>query len=153
MKIFVSYSTEDILLVKELAEHIRPHATVYFWDESKRLGEDSWQTIYKWIDSSDIILALITDKTVARAMAVGQEIGRAKTRGKMIIPIVSSEVKSSQLGCLKGITFQMIDKNSPGAALKYVEKAVFDKKQQIELRNNLGLIAGIVALVWLSLSE
>ena len=80
MRLFISYSTGDLEIVDQIADALRPHAEVFYWDKDKEPGKDTWQTIFRWIDSADLVIAVITDKTVARAMSVGQEIGHAKPR-------------------------------------------------------------------------
>lgn len=150
MNVFISYSTDDLALVREIAEYIKPHSKVHYWDASKRLGEVAWKTIFGWIDGSDIVLTLITDSTVSRAMAVGQEVGHAKAKGKLIIPIVSSEVQPSQLGCLHEVTYQHIDRNNPGPALQSLEKVILGRKKQVETQQTLLLLGGVLLAVWLS---
>jgi hypothetical protein len=82
MKIFISYSTDDIRLVHKIATSLCSYSEVYYWAKDYIPGEEVWPTIFSWIDNSDLVIAVITDKTVSRAMSVGQEIGRAKTKNK-----------------------------------------------------------------------
>ncbi|MBL1214699.1 MAG: toll/interleukin-1 receptor domain-containing protein [Ignavibacteriae bacterium] len=124
MKIFISYSTKDLDIVNLFAEHLRPFGEVTYWAEDKELGKEAWETIFSWIDSSDVVLALITGSTVARAMSVGQEIGRAKAQNKNIIPIVSSTVPTTELGFLSGTTYQVIDPSDPYAAVLEITKTI-----------------------------
>src|SRR3972149_10931372 len=102
MKIFISYSTPDIKVVELFANILSQYGDVKYWAENKILGEDSWKTIFSWIDSSDVVIALVTGNTLTRAMAVGQEIGYAKNK-KKIIPVVESSIPTTELGCLSGI--------------------------------------------------
>ncbi|MFZ5994790.1 MAG: toll/interleukin-1 receptor domain-containing protein [Thermodesulfobacteriota bacterium] len=152
MKVFISYSTDDISIVHTIAQHVRPHAEVFYWDKSKVPGQESWPIIFTWVDQADIVLALITGKTVSRAMSVGQEIGHAKAKGKTIIPIVSPEVPSSELGFLSGITYQPIERNNPGPALESVKRVILAKKQQIESNQAFLIIGGILALLFITAS-
>lgn len=149
MKVFISYSTDDISLVHEIVNYIKPHADVFFWDKSKVPGQEAWPSIFKWIDQSDIVLAVITDRTVSRAMSVGQEVGRAKTFNKTIIPIVSPDVAPSELGFLSGITYQPIERDNPGKALQAIKQVILSKKQEIESQQAILLVCGILGLVWL----
>jgi len=81
MKVFVSYSVENTSLVRQVVEQLRSCTDkVFWWDRSKELGEEVWPTIYGWIDQSDLVLAVLTGRTLARAMAVGNEIGYARER-------------------------------------------------------------------------
>jgi len=154
MRIFISYSTEDLNLVFEIENYLRKHAEVFYWKKDKILGEEAWNTIFNWIDQADLVLAVITGNTVYRAMAVGQEIGRAKAKHKTIIPIVGSEVPREELGFLSGTTYEPIDRNNPGPAIQAVEKGIIQIKQESEQRNKaLLFIVGIVAFVWLASKE
>lgn len=153
MKIFISYSTADLELVHNIASYIKPHAEVYYWHKSKIPGQEDWPTIFNWIENSNLVLAVITDKTVSRAMSVGQEIGHAKAKGKTIIPLVGPNVDSKELGFLSRIIYQPIQPNNPGPALQAIEKVILVKKQQIEKQQAIFLIGGIFALILLLSSE
>lgn len=150
MKVFISYSTSDLNLVKQLVEYISQHAEVFYWDKTKVPGQETWPSIFEWIDKCDLVLAVITDTTVSRAMAVGQEIGRAKAMVKTIVPVVAPEVPSSELGFLSGINYQRIQRENPGPALQAIEKVVLNIKQQKEAQQTLLLIGGVIALIWLA---
>lgn len=78
MKVLISYSTADIDIVRKIDGQISTIAQVFYWDKDKEPGKDAWNTIFKWVDSADIAVSLITDKTLKRAMSVGLEIGHAK---------------------------------------------------------------------------
>jgi len=113
MKIFISYSVDDVDLVSQVARHLQPQADkIYWWKDSKALGKDVWPQIFGWIEQADLVLAVLTDSAVARAMAIGNEIGHAKAKGKVIIPLVAPNVSSADLGCLCGVTYQRIDREN-----------------------------------------
>ena len=99
--------------------------------------------------SSDLVIAIITGSTVSRAMAVGQEIGRARGRGKVIIPIVDKDVPKTELGCLDGITYEPFSRENIDHAVQRVKQSVealkHKKDQQIALFL-LGLIIGVIYL-------
>lgn len=154
MNVFISYSAEDLALVRWIGHQIKPHAEVFYWDNSKQPGKDAWQTIFSWIDQSDLVLAVITDSAVSRAMAVGQEIGRAKAQGKTVIPVVTPNVPSSELGCLSGTTYQKIDPENPGVALNAIKQVILAKKQSLENQKTmLFLVGGVLALFLLTSKE
>ncbi len=145
MKVFISYSVADIAAVRKIAEEIRPHAEPCFWEQNKSPGEEVWKTIQDWIDSADCVVAVITDKVVARGESVNQEIGYAKKAGKLVIPLVASNVPPDRLGMLASATWIKFDPNEPSAALdglkrKLAEAALTKQQQQGFV---LLLIAGI----------
>src|SRR5260221_11160320 len=98
MNVFISYSVGDTQLVRMVAEHIRSKANVTYWDQSQEPGKETWPAIFGWIDSAELVLVIITENTLSRAFAVGQEVGHARKANKQIIPLVAKEVKSSEIG-------------------------------------------------------
>lgn len=111
MRIFLSYSVKDLCLVHFIASQIRPHAEPVFWTQNHVPGRDGWQTIFSWIDAADCVIAVITDSVVERGESVNQEIGYAKGKGKLIIPMVAPNVPKDRLGCLHGITYLPLDRS------------------------------------------
>lgn len=149
MRVFISYSTPDLGIVHRLANQIKPLSEVFYWAESKLPGQEAWRSIFGWIDQADLVIVLITGNTVSRAFAVGQEVGRAVTQGRTIVPIVSSDVPSSELGCLGSITYQPINLADPQPAIEQVSRVVHaykldrqeKQKQWLILLSLIGAIA------------
>ncbi len=132
MRIFISYSTPDIQTVIQLANELKQFGEVSYWNENKVLGAETWDTICNWIDSSDLVIVLITGNTVHRAMSVGQEVGQAKAKHITIFPLVTEEVPQSELGFLAGITYQQIDIKNPLPAIQRVVQNVHSRKLEKE---------------------
>ena len=154
MKIFISYSTPDISIVKQLSTQLQLFGEVFYWAESKLPGQDAWQSIFNWIDTSDLVVVLITGNTISRAMPVGQEIGRAKSMGKTIIPLVSNTVSSTELGFLNGVTYQPIDVSNPHQSIEAVANIINTYSINIkEKQKNLIALAALVFLLWLGTSN
>ena len=87
-------------------------------------------------------------------MAVGQEIGHARAKGKAIIPIVTPEVPATELGFLSGIVYQRLDRNNPKEAIAAIEKIVLDMKRRKEENvQAFFVIGGLVALILLASHE
>ena len=160
VKVFISYSVDDLKLVEELAKQIEPLAEVRYWNKSKEPGEEAWKQIFGWIDESDTILAVVTGKTVIRAMSVGQEIGHAKAKNKKIVPLVAEGIPVSDLGCLSGIVFEPIPTDNPAPALERIRNLFLPKKKPAHLDSTATpdassgicefvVLLGIIALVWL----
>ncbi len=121
MNIFISYSVEDIKIVRQIARGVRDHGDkVHFWDESKEPGEPLWPTISKWIDAADAVIAVITDNVVRRGAAITKEIGIAETKGKKILPLVAQDVDGSQLGFLGDRIWVDFDPKAPGEAMRVI---------------------------------
>lgn len=150
MNVFISYSVKDLNLVQQIAFSIGPFATVYYWDQDKEPGKQDWESIFRWIDSSDLVLAIITGNTAVRAMAVGNEIGHAKAKGKEIIPIVTPEVPQSELGVLEGIIYQRIDRTHPQPALQILSRIVQSRSEKLDKQRAIfivGLLIGGLILL------
>ena len=110
MNVFLSYSARDTVMVGKVAQAVRPYADeVYWWHESQEPGKDAWESIFDWVEDSTIVLAIITDKTLSRAMSVGNEIGYARANNIKVIPLVAPGIKHSDLGCLNGTTTIPLD--------------------------------------------
>jgi hypothetical protein len=150
MNVFISYSVGDLDLVRTVANQIGGKAKAFYWDKSKEPGKEVWPTIFSWIDASELVLVLITDKTIARAFAVGQEVGHAKKGKKQIIPLVAKEVPTSELGFLSGITYIPLDIANPTNALQTLqgelEKVQVRKQKQTE---GVVVLAGLALILFL----
>jgi hypothetical protein len=149
MRIFISYSVKDTGLVEALANQLRKDAEVHYWSDSKEPGKEAWATIFGWIESADLVIAIISDETVKRGMSVGQEIGHAKANGKEILPMVAEAVPDGELGCLGGITYQKFSPTNPLPAISAIMR-VIDRRRASE--NAIGwfiLGALIVGFLWM----
>jgi len=152
MRIFISYSNPDLSIVRILANQISIWGEVFFWNQSNIPSEVAWEQIYNWIDNSDIVIVLITGNTVVRAMSVGQEVGRAKAMNKIIIPIVSNNVSSRELGFLSEITYQPIEISNPGPAIRDISKMIESRNnERVENIKQMGFfLVGAAFLILLS---
>lgn len=131
MKIFISYSAADRQCVSQLAQQLRPVVSkLTYWDQDLEPGTETWPTIYTWIDQADWVLVVITDNTLSRAFAVGQEVGHARAVGKKIIPLVTPGIHTDQLGCLGGLTYHTIDPDNPLPAAHAVADVILKHRKQ-----------------------
>jgi len=154
MKVFISYSTDDFGTVRKLANAISSLVEVYYWDKDKALGKNAWSTIFGWIDGVDLVIVVITDATVSRAMAVGQEIGHARARGKIIIPFVGEGVQKSELGCLEGVTYEVFSKDNQDRAIMNIKLQIENMiKQKDDQKKALILIGCFIAVLFICTQE
>lgn len=135
MRLFISYSTDDLDTVRQIADALHHHAEVYYWDKNKEPGKAAWNTIFGWIDDADLVVAVITDKTVSRAMSVGNEIGRAQTLNKTIVPLVAKGIKEKDLGCLGGITRITLSEGNMHDVIETLEGLIYKTKMKKEQQN------------------
>lgn len=153
MRIFISYSTFDLKLVSQLSTYLHQFGDVKYWADSKEIGKDAWQTIFSWIDSSDVVIVLITDNTLARGFAVGQEVGRANAKDKFIIPIISNTVLASDLGFMSGIAYQQIDLHNPIPAIFKITERIQKLSVDIKQRQNIAIALAILGIFILLFSD
>ena len=157
MKVFISYSTGDLNTVREIEKAFEQHVEVRYWHKSQKPGQDAWKSICEWIIWCDTMIVVITDKTVTRAMSVGQEIGHAKEQRKQIIPLVAEGVPQEELGCLAGITYVTLSPTNPTPALEKLKELFPAPKKELASRKkeasgglgDLVLVSVLVGLVWL----
>jgi len=151
MNIFISYSTPDLKIVQELANQLRVFGAVNYWGKSRIPGEVAWETIFKWIDYSDFVIVLITGNTVKRAMSVGQELARAKSKNKKIIPIISNQISIEELGFMSGITYQTIDVNQPQIAIEQLTNVIRTYHKNLKEKQNFAIGMVVIGfLIWSS---
>lgn len=126
--IFISYGDSDLKTVRMMHKSLKSIVRVDFWDKSKRPGKANWKQIFNWIKRSDLVLALVTEKTVSKSMSVGQEIGYAKAIGVDVVPIVQSLKLVTELGSLSGVTCIDMSKSD---FMSKIRKIVSSKKTTI----------------------
>lgn len=151
MKVFISYSVNDLRLVEFISRQIQPHAEAVYWSRDRIPGHDAWATIFRWIDASDCVIAVLTGNVLERGESVHQEVGYAKGKGKMVIPLVGPGVPRDRLGCLHGITYLPLDRERFPEALDRLKAtllAMAKHKQQ-----KAWATLGLVALAGLALSS
>jgi hypothetical protein len=159
VNVFISYSVHDTGLVMLLASQLGLHGhSANWWSHSKEPGKEVWPQIFGWIDQADLVLAVITDRTVGRAMSVGHEIGRAKAKGKMIIPLVSHDVDNQELGFLSSVTQIRFDPQNPWPAIielqRYTRPATAPiGSQQTPSPGAALLVVGALVLLAIGLSN
>ena len=90
MKVFISYSATDTRRMQRIADQLKANnkAIVHWWEDSQRPGQVAWSQIFQWIDAADLVLVVISGNVLRRALAVGNEVGYAKAKNKLIIPLV-----------------------------------------------------------------
>lgn len=143
MKVFISYSVKDVRLVEFVSRQIQPHAEAVYWSRDRIPGQDAWATIFRWIDDSDCVIAVLTGNVLERGESVHNEVGYAKGKGKLVIPLVGSDVPHDRLGCLHGITYLPLDRERFPEAMDRLKAtlAAMAKQKQRQAWAALGLVA------------
>ncbi|MFA4987904.1 MAG: toll/interleukin-1 receptor domain-containing protein [Candidatus Brocadiia bacterium] len=160
MNVFVSYSVNDVEVVRKFVEQLRAiGVTVYWWDDCKELGKRPDSQIKEWIRASSVVLVIVTDSSVKKALTVGMEVGWADEQGKMIIPFVHKSIPRDQLGFLGSMADERFDESSIDRALEacrtniereiLVATNIAEEKAQRDGLKTLGIICVIVGLLLL----
>jgi len=165
MKLFISYSGKDTRRVQRIAEKSREQfkAEVHWWEGSNRPGKDAWTQIFQWIDDAELVLVVISGNVLSRGLSVGNEVGFAKAKGKLIIPVIIEKhgwiaklvrwlggkagIGTDDLGCLGGLSHIRIDEKCPDAGMGKLNaelKRIADEQQSAETRQ---AILAVVALI------
>jgi len=151
-KIFLSHSSADERWVKWIATNARSVGIeVYLYQYDPQPGTPLDQKIPLRIQECDALVVFITANARYSQM-VHQEIGIAKGKQKLIIPLVQPGVPSEALGMLQGREYVPFDFQNPqqglGTLLQYLQNLKqLKEKQQLALAV-LGLGA-IIALAFL----
>jgi hypothetical protein len=137
MNVFISYSGANLELINKIAKSIGEDVHPLFWEKDKEPGEHDWGTIFGLIDKSEYVLVVITDSTVKRGIAVGQEVGYARKSGKKILPFLSKSVPGSETGFLKDITAVHLDEEHAEKSIQELNAAV----KKIKIQRDLAILA------------
>lgn len=167
MNIFISYSAKDTHRVQYIAGQLigSNRATVNWWDHSQRPGQVAWSQIFQWIDCADLVLVVVSGNVLRRALAVGNEIGYAKAKNKLIIPLVweSSSIWAGMLrkfgarvgigmddlGCIGDLVHIKINEKRPEEGLQKLHdelEQIAAAQQNEEARKAVLALLGIVAV-------
>lgn len=153
MKVFISYSAKDTTLIRNFADGLKQQAgvsQVHWWEDSKRLGKEAWPQIFRWIDEADLVLVIVTGNVLGRALAVGNEVGYAKAKGKYIIPLVSeltgwrliiqrmginAGICPEDLGCLGELVHVRINEHEPSAGIEQIKAELMQLAREKQAAN------------------
>jgi|GEM_PF-1694934 len=108
MQIFLSHSSADSDLVAQVKAAVRSLAAVYCTEDDVQAGINVHSKIQAQIRKSDLMIVLLSHNGAASPY-LHQEIGFAKSAGKLIIPVVSTDVSARSLGMLEGIEYIQLD--------------------------------------------
>lgn len=174
MKIFISYSAKDTHRVQGIARQLKTehHAEVHWWEESQRPGLSSWPQIFQWIDAADLVLVVVSGNVLRRALAVGNEVGYAKAKGKIIIPLVWESpsmwaklmrylgakvgIGTDDLACIGDLAHIRINEKKPEEGMQKLRselERIAAAQQSEEARKAVLALLGIVAVGALALAK
>lgn len=144
MQVFLSHASLDRELVNRVASAVRGAGVELFLvEDESRAGVDVHQRIQSALRKCDVVVALLTVNGM-QSSYVQQEIGFAKSAGKLIVPIVTEDARHGDLAMLSGIEYILIDPTAPGVALEnlFARTSALRRKAKDD-----ELIAGMLMIV------
>ncbi len=131
-KIFISYSYDDIKLVKALEKLIieRKDLTAIVIANNREAQKPLVEKVSNGIIESDILIPILTRKS-RNAQWINQEIGYASALGKSIIPIIENNILSK----LKGFVHKEVD-----------QPYLFDPKKEQDFYKNAELLINDIGI-------
>jgi hypothetical protein len=145
---------------RELVEHARARMSnlgveMYTAEHDPRAGEPIHQKILAAIEHSTVVVVLLTSRGY-ESTYVQQEVGYAKAKKKLVIPIVTSQTKKLDLGMLQGLEYIEADETDPSAALDALDQrvaALVRQQQQAQTQTLLVVGAALILILLLAGSE
>jgi hypothetical protein len=144
-KVFVSYSTRDLPVARALWTHLRiAGAEVYVAEYSAMPGQSLSKVIAKAIDECDLFL-LLWSTNADQSKWVPQEIGRAKGKGKPIMPVVL-HAGIALTGFIQDLKYLEWYKN-PDAVVAWLNDFVLRERAKKDKEQLLGSVIAVGAIL------
>lgn len=152
--VFISHCMveEDSPVIRALAERLRGRGIEpYMAERDPQPGRSLSARILERIRSADLV-AVFWTKRGASSEWVNQEVGAARSAGKLVVPIVEKGVRVR--GVLEGVERIEFDRDDPDSALESLESFLANRRDaklqaeaDAEMRENLILFGVGVAIV------
>jgi len=110
MKVFISYSSKDTRLRKEISECLKDLGHSVWADKSLKSGQEWWQEILREIRKADVVISLIS-RNYNESEACDLELAYAHDLSKQLLPIKIANI-SNQLLPISLSRLQILDYKS-----------------------------------------
>lgn len=151
LTLFVSHATKDTRAVELVRSRIQPlGVSLYLAEHDIKAGERLSAKVEDALSRSDAVLVLLTPNGYD-SLYVQQEIGFAKARKKLVIPLLAPGLAGASLGMLNDIEYIVFDPASPADGLARVSERVDALVRQRKANQDLVAVVGLVALIALVL--
>lgn len=147
-KVFVSYSTKDIIWVEYLKDTIKTlPIDVFIADKSIQYGESIPNKISQYIKNSDLFLLIWTENSKDSSW-VNQEIGKASENNVEILPIVLSK-NLSLTGFIQNLKYVSLYGENKFKIGKFIREKITikEEKKRKDLLKTLGVGAFLLYLL------
>lgn len=148
-KVFVSHSVDDLGVVYQLKYWLELNGIeTYLAELYPQPGVALADKVAGAIDQSHCVIGLIT-RAGGRSKWVNQELGYAKAKGKLIVPVV--EQGESLIGFVEGKEYVPFDRTNPADAIsrvvEYLAQVKANKEDRDKAVAGLAIFFGLLALV------
>ena len=150
--VFISHSVTDLNIVYQFKHWLEVNAiSVWVADTQPQMGVSLPLKISNGINQCDSVIAILTQNG-ERSAWVNQEIGYAKARGKLVIPVVEPGVDPK--GFVAGVEYTTFQPSDPVKAItsivNYLIRLKTSKEEQQQLEGALLVLFGILIIAGLS---
>jgi hypothetical protein len=147
-KVFISHSTTDLGLVQQLQYSLETNGIeTYLADLHPQPGDTLASKISNAIEQSNCLIAVLT-RDGTRSRWVHQEIGFAKGKGKLVIPVFEEGVSST--GFVEGVEYIRFNRENPADAINkivdYLKRLKADKESGEMLLAGFLILLGLLVL-------
>jgi TIR domain-containing protein len=151
-KVFISYSTKELNHVERLQNQIKnTNIKVFVAEHSIQPGENLPLKISNAIATCDVFI-LLWSKNAAGSEWVSQEIGKAHSLGKFVIPIILDKGRSLP-AFIKDLKYYLIDDKNENSFNSIREQVLSLYEQKVQKKKNSLTLIGIGALLFWLLSQ
>lgn len=124
LQIFISHSSKDRQAVEGIRRQLEAmNVTPWMFEYDVRPGEYVAHKVEGELDKSAAVVVLLT-KAGAASPSVHQEVGYARGKGILVIPLVERGVTAHDLGLLNGLEYVAFDSAAPQDALTQLTSRV-----------------------------
>jgi len=141
-QVFISHSTKDYELAKELKDHLEGHGTSVFMAPSSIPPGAKWNNeILTRLRESSVVL-LVATKDSCESKFVNQEIGGSLAMDKKLVPILCGITPEELPGWAK--EFQAVEMKEDRASVRAALKSIADK---LKIDRLIGFLL-FISLIW-----
>lgn len=145
--VFFSHSSKDAVWVGHLAEQAKACGVdVYLAEHDVSVGDQLSTKVRQAIGRSNAVMVLITPNSWQSPFVL-HEIGAAVNAGKFVIPVVTPDAASLDMGFLQGLEYIALDPDAPQDAFSRLTHTltIFASQREAAARRQAFLAAVAVA--------
>lgn len=148
MLLFLSHASADAPISGAIEQQLKSLGhEVYLAEHDQQAGVLLSAKVHGAIRRSHLCVALLTPAGF-NSKYVHQEIGAAQQARKLVVPLVDTELATSDLGMLTGLEYIPLDREAPGVALASLSDRVSRiYEEQLKQRDELLAAVAVVSVM------